>query len=132
MTYTSRSGSGSTGVTILIVIVAVIAIIFTIGNSVKVGSVDGKPYSLKQTSAVVIGAGNWIYYDEDGQEKPLHCSRFITVTCDSEDGRVHFTATTGKNNVITFPSITIDGEPQNINCAARIVGTECLTTFKTP
>lgn len=119
------------GVTILVVIVAIIAIIFTIGNSINVGNVEGKPYSIKQTSAVVIGAGNWIYYDEDGQEKPLNCSRLIVVTCDSEDGRVHFTTTlSGKNNVATFPAITIDGKPQDIHCAARFIGTECLTTFK--
>lgn len=118
------------GTIILVVIVAIVGIIFTIGNSINVGNVEGKPYSIKQTSAVFIGAGNWIYYDEDGQEKPLNCSRLIVVTCDSEDGRVHFTATLSKNNAATFPAITIDGKPQDIHCAARFIGTECLTTFK--
>lgn len=111
------------------IVVFIIVIVFTIGRSINIGDVTGKPYSVKLISNVNFGTGDWVYYNEAGQEKPLNCERsFARITCESENGELEFSATLGKRNAITFPSITVNGEKQSIQCADRLIGADCLTT----
>ena len=114
----------------LAVVVLIIVIVFTIGRSINIGDVTGKPYSVKLTNNVSFGTGDWVYYNEAGQEKPLNCDRsFARITCESENGELEFRATLGKRNAITFPSITVNGKKQTVQCADRLIGADCLTTI---
>lgn len=128
MTYSSSMGK-SFGIA-LAVVVLIIVVVFTIGRSINIGDVTGKPYSVKLTSTINFGTGDWVYYNEAGQEKPLNCERsFAHITCESENGELEFSATLGKRSAITFPSITVNGEKQSIQCANRLIGADCLTTM---
>ena len=116
---------------VLAVILLIIVSVIAIGHSMNIGDVTGKPYSVRLTSHVNFGTGDWVYYNEAGQEKPLNCERsFARITCESENGELGFSATLGRRGGITSPSITVNGEKQTVQCATRFIGADCLTTIK--
>lgn len=128
--YRATNPAGTIIGTIVLVIAVILGIGYTISNSVKVGNVEGHAYSVKLTNGTFIGAGNWIYYTPTGEERPLKCTRFLNIECKSEDGVVKFSTQIDKNDNLTFPRIEVNGKAQDIICAKRFIGSECLTTMK--
>lgn len=118
-------------IALTLIAILIVGITVTVMNKATVGDVTGEPYSIKQTAYSPFGAGTWVYYNEEGKERPLNCTRVFTINCENDNKTVIFTATIdNKSQVLMFPKITINGKEQEIFCAKDFfTTTTCLTTL---